>query len=124
MGPKLPAGTIIACDVHHINNSKDLWRNPATFDGMRFHELRKQPGMENKWQYTSVAKETPGWGDGNMACPGRFFANSTIKIALAHLILNYDFKFVEGQSVPAKLALPNGSWNPGLETRFMFKARK
>ncbi|RMZ71754.1 cytochrome P450 oxidoreductase [Pyrenophora seminiperda CCB06] len=124
VGPSLPPGTLICVDVHHITNSKELWKDPEKFDGLRFHEIRKQPGLENKYQFVSTGADSPGWGDGTMACPGRLFANSTIKIALAHLIMNYDFKYVEGQGIPVKTSLPNGSWNPGLDTKFMFKSRK
>lgn len=124
VGPVLPPGTLICVDVHHITNSKELWKDPEKFDGLRFHEIRKRPGMENKYQFVSTGADSPGWGDGVMACPGRLFANSTIKIALAHLVMHYDFQFVEGQSTPVKTSLPNGSWNPGLDTRFRFRSRK
>jgi cytochrome P450 len=124
VGPTLPPGTLICVDVHHITTSKELWKEPEKFYGLRFHEIRKQPGLENKYQFVSTGADSPGWGDGTMACPGRLFANSTIKIALAHLIMNYDFKYVEGQSIPIKTSLPNGSWNPGLDTKFLFKSRK
>jgi gliotoxin biosynthesis cytochrome P450 monooxygenase len=124
VGPTLPPGTLICVDVHHITTSKDLWKAPENFDGLRFDEIRKQPGMENKYQFVSTGADSPGWGDGTMACPGRLFANSTIKVALAHLIMHYDFKHVEGQNNLVKTSLPNGSWNPGLDTKILFKSRK
>ncbi|CAG8960280.1 hypothetical protein HYFRA_00012800 [Hymenoscyphus fraxineus] len=124
VGPKLPAGTLICVDVHHINTSPELWENPEEYNGLRFHEIRKAPGMDSRYQFVSTGADSPGWGDGSMACPGRLFANSTVKIALAHLIMNYDFKFANGEGKPAKSSLPNGSWNPGLETTFMFRSRK
>jgi cytochrome P450 len=123
-GPELPKGTLICCDVHHINNSTELWDKPEEFNGLRFHELRKEPGKENKHQFVSTGNDAPGWGDGSQACPGRLFANSTIKIALAHLIMNYDFKFAPGESKPVRTTLPNGTWNPGLDTKLVLKSRK
>jgi cytochrome P450 len=124
VGPTLPSGTLICVDVHHIHTSKELWESPEEYKGLRFHEIRKEPGMENKYQFVSTGSDSPGWGDGAMACPGRLFANSTIKILLAHLIMNYDFKFAQGEGKPAKISLPNGSWAPGLESKFLFKSRK
>ncbi|MCJ1261275.1 hypothetical protein MMC22_001139 [Lobaria immixta] len=124
IGPTIPAGTIICVDAHHIHNSAKLWSNPEKYDGLRYHELRKEPGKESRYQFASLGAESPGWGDGSMACPGRLFANSTIKIGLAHLIMNYDFKFAEGETRPAKVSLPNGSQAPGLKTKFLFKSRK
>ncbi|PYH42431.1 cytochrome P450 [Aspergillus saccharolyticus JOP 1030-1] len=123
-GPVLPAGTLICVDVHHIHNSEELWSKPDEFQGLRYYQIRQEPGKENKYQFVSTGADSPGWGDGAMACPGRLFANSTIKIALAHLIMHYDFKFVDGEGKPIKTSLPNGSWNPGLNVRFMFKSRK
>ncbi|KAL9122670.1 MAG: hypothetical protein Q9187_000775 [Circinaria calcarea] len=124
IGPTIPAGTIVCVDAHHIHNSPELWDKPEQYNGMRYHELRKEPGKESRYQFASLGAESPGWGDGSMACPGRLFANSTIKIGLAHLIMNYDFMFAKGESRPAKVSLPNGSQAPGLETKFAFKSRK
>ncbi|KAI9374539.1 cytochrome P450 [Aspergillus egyptiacus] len=123
-GPVLPAGTLICVDVHHIHGSKDIWTNPDDFNGLRFYDIRKAPGMENKYQFVSTGADSPGWGDGPMACPGRLFANSTIKIALVHLIMHYDFKFRDGEGKPIKSSLPNGSWNPGMDVTLLFKSRK
>lgn len=37
-----------------------------------------------------------GFGVGNHACPGRFFAANEIKIFLCHMLLNYAFKLAGG----------------------------
>jgi cytochrome P450 len=124
IGPKLPAGTLICVDVHHIHTSEQLWDKPEQFDGLRYHEIRKQPGMESKYQFVSTGADSPGWGDGTMACPGRMFANSTIKVILAHLLMTYDFKWADGQKRPVKTSLPNGSWNPGMGAKLLFKLRE
>jgi len=39
-------------------------------------------------------------GHGNHACPGRFLASSELKIALAHMILKYDWKLDESDTMP------------------------
>ncbi|KAI9771200.1 MAG: hypothetical protein M1839_002859 [Geoglossum umbratile] len=123
IGPTIPKGSIICVDAHHIHGSPKLWENPETYNGMRFHELRKQPGNENRYQFASLGSDAPGWGDGSMACPGRMFANNTIKIALSHILLNYDIKFRDGEGKPSRTSLPNGSQSPDLKAKFLFRSR-
>lgn len=36
------------------------------------------------------------WGYGRHACPGRFFATQEVKVLLAQLLLEYDFKMPNG----------------------------
>ena len=36
------------------------------------------------------------WGYGLHACSGRFFAAMEIKMIMAHVLLEYDFRFEEG----------------------------
>lgn len=123
IGPPLPAGSIICVDSHHINNSPDLWPNPEKWDGLRFYKLRQLPGNENRHQFVSTGADAPNWGDGAQACPGRFFANSTIKIALAHILLNYEFKLRDGEGRPKKVSMPNGSWAPDIKAKVLFRSR-
>jgi cytochrome P450 len=37
------------------------------------------------------------FGLGKHACPGRFFASNEMKVALCHLLLKYDFEFLNGE---------------------------
>ena len=37
-------------------------------------------------------------GYGRHACPGRFFAAAEVKLILAHLLTNYDFKYANGRT--------------------------
>lgn len=39
-------------------------------------------------------------GYGLHACPGRFLASSELKIALAHMILKYDWKLDKSDTMP------------------------
>jgi cytochrome P450 len=41
-----------------------------------------------------------GFGHGEHACPGRFFASNEMKIALCVLLLKYDLRFVPGEARP------------------------
>ncbi|KAI0405057.1 cytochrome P450 oxidoreductase GliF [Xylaria palmicola] len=112
VGPTLPAGTIIAVDGQAINRNPDLWPDPDAFDMDRFYRLRQRPGNENRFHFLSTSADSPGWGDGTQACPGRFFATSTLKIALAHFLRNYDIE-IKPECLPLKhTTISNGSWKP------------
>lgn len=124
IGPELPAGTLICVDVHGIPRSSRLWRDPDTFDPMRFLKLRQQDGHESRHQFVSLGSDTPGWGDGPQACPGRAFADNTLKITLVHLLMNYDFRLPPGGSTPKRGSMPNGSMRPDMSVRIQFKERR
>lgn len=124
VGPELPAGTKICVDAHHINFSKALWGDADTFDGLRHYKARQQTGNENRFKFANLGSDAPGWGDGLQACPGRLFADNTLKIALTHLLLNYDFKLRPGDGKPKKGSMPNGSMMPDLKAKVLFKSRK
>jgi cytochrome P450 len=42
-----------------------------------------------------------GFGHGNHACPGRFFAASELKIQLSHLLIKYEWKLAQDDQVQA-----------------------
>ena len=51
---------------------------------------------KEQYQFVSVTPENMGFGFGEHACPGRFFAANEIKIILARIILDFDLKAPEG----------------------------
>ncbi|EKG11533.1 Cytochrome P450 [Macrophomina phaseolina MS6] len=123
IGPELPAGTNICVDAHNINYSEKLWDNPAKFDGLRHYRTRQDSKNESRFKFANLGNDAPGWGDGLQACPGRLFADNTIKIALTHLLLHYDFKLRPGDEKPKKGSMPNGSMMPDLKAKVLFKSR-
>ncbi len=44
----------------------------------------------------STSVDHVGFGHGQQACPGRFFAASEIKIVFVYLLLSYDWKLPDG----------------------------
>ncbi|KAE9566254.1 Cytochrome P450 monooxygenase eqxH [Colletotrichum fructicola] len=95
-----------------IANNTHMWdeqwyENASKYDGYRFLNMRSTD--EEKYAHlVSTSSKHPGFGHGQHACPGRFFAANEIKIALAHILLKYDWKLPEGcnpQPVPFGMAL-------------------
>ncbi|KAL5894891.1 hypothetical protein ACKVWC_000108 [Pyricularia oryzae] len=78
--------------------SEDYYDHPERYDRYRYIKMRKEsPSRENRTHLVNVSDEHFGFGHGYHACPGRFFATNEIKIiALAHMLLKYDWKLAEG----------------------------
>ncbi|KAK1546156.1 cytochrome P450 [Colletotrichum paranaense] len=96
---------VIATNTHMWD--ANYYENPATYDGYRFLNMRGTDEEKNAHLVSTSAKH-PGFGHGQHACPGRFFAANEVKIALAHLLLKYDWKFPDGfkpQTVPHGMVL-------------------
>ncbi|KAK8050132.1 ent-kaurene oxidase [Apiospora phragmitis] len=70
--------------------------SPATFDAARFLRRRQEPRQEHAWQFVTTNPQHLHFGHGEHACPGRFFAAHLDKVALCHLLLKYDWRFVPG----------------------------
>ncbi|KII83967.1 hypothetical protein PLICRDRAFT_179995 [Plicaturopsis crispa FD-325 SS-3] len=91
-GTFLPKGTWVAVPASALHHSEHLYENPFVFDPFRYSRMREHPGQEAKHQLVNVDENNLGFGFGNHACPGRFFAANALKILLASIICNYDFK--------------------------------
>jgi cytochrome P450 len=100
-GTLLPQGAHIAMPVNAIQNS--VTPDAATFDPMRYYNLRQLDGQRHLHQFVTTEKDILNFGHGKYACPGRFFAALEIKIILVRLIMDYDWKLPEGQGRPANL---------------------
>ena len=100
-GTNIPEGVqlMVSADWHWHS---DFYENPLVFDPYRFLKMKQIPGRASHAHLVSPSPEHMGFGYGNHACPGRFFAANEIKILLCHLLLKYDFKLAEG-SVPTVL---------------------
>ncbi|KAI6798711.1 hypothetical protein KC361_g3246 [Hortaea werneckii] len=89
-GTVLPAGARIMVAPRYMD--PDVYEEPLKFDAYRFLREREKPGQVNAWQHVTTSAQHLGFGHGQHACPGRFFASNEIKISLAHLLLKYDWK--------------------------------
>lgn len=68
----------------------------SPFDVERFVRLREEADGEKGYQFVTPGPEYMPFGYGKHACPGRFLASNELKIALCHLVMKYDWRFVPG----------------------------
>lgn len=75
--------------------------NPRAFDPMRCYRLRfSDPSQRDLHRVGMTHPNNLAFGYGNQACPGRFFAVAEIKLIMARLLYEFEFKFPEGKSRP------------------------
>lgn len=93
-GIHVPAGSTVATYILPILFDSAIYPDAFEFKPFRFAQSRaKLEGAQTAGQtWASTSTKYLTWGHGRHACPGRFFASTSIKLHLAYLILNYDFK--------------------------------
>lgn len=105
-GHRLPRGTRFAFAARAVQMSPQSQtfspeynppenKPPHEFDGFRFYRLRKMAGKENKHLFVTVSPESLTWGYGNHACPGRFFADTEMKVILIELLRKWDIRVAD-----------------------------
>jgi len=104
-GVTIPPGTLVAFPHSAIHSSGEIYTNPEEFDGLRFSKLRDKEGdvLSTAHRAVTISSEMMAFGFGRHACPGRFFAVNEVKALLAHIIVEYEFKFDEGKGAPPHL---------------------
>ncbi|KAK2601862.1 hypothetical protein QQS21_004548 [Conoideocrella luteorostrata] len=94
-GTKLFKGEKIIADAAHMWDSS-RYTEAERYDGYRFLRMRETAGQDKHAHLVSTSADHLGFGHGQHACPGRFFAANEVKIALIHLLLKYDWKLASG----------------------------
>ncbi|KAI2637164.1 cytochrome P450 [Hypomontagnella submonticulosa] len=115
-GTHIPAGSRIAWAGHHHLNDPSVTATPELFDPMRSYRKRhSSPDNMNKHLAGQTSTDNVTFGYGKLACPGRAFSVGEIKLILARLIHQFEFKFPDGKSRPLTMyadenvfADPNG----------------
>ncbi|KAL6155894.1 hypothetical protein ACJQWK_05289 [Exserohilum turcicum] len=100
----LPEGIVIKKGQFLAVDGIEAWKaknypEPLKFDMYRFYRLRQDPSTASKAHLVSTSPEHLGFGHGDQACPGRFFAANEMKIALCHLFLKYDWELTPGANL-------------------------
>nr|QKX96248.1 CYP68J5 [Aspergillus ochraceus] len=98
---KLKSGFVIKKGTRVVIDSTHMWNpeyytDPLQYDGYRYFNKRQTPGEDKNALLVSTSANHMGFGHGVHACPGRFFASNEIKIALCHIILNYEWRLPDG----------------------------
>ncbi|KAK1558225.1 cytochrome P450 [Colletotrichum navitas] len=115
-------GTMISTDIRRTHFSTDIYQDPSKWNPYRYIDMRKS-GQENQAHLVSTSDKHNGFGYGIHACPGRFFAANELKIALAHMLLKYDWKLPEdAKNLPVMAMGSNLILNPA--TKFLFRRRQ
>ncbi|KFH47342.1 Ent-kaurene oxidase-like protein [Hapsidospora chrysogenum ATCC 11550] len=115
-GTTFPAGTHFAMASDAISHDPACLPgggDPEVFDPFRYARLREdksRPENANRYQFATTDSASLHFGHGIFACPGRFFASNEIKLILCHLLMQYDFKFPDGQSRPDNLCYEEASY--------------
>ncbi|KAK2594044.1 hypothetical protein QQS21_008263 [Conoideocrella luteorostrata] len=98
----LPAGTHITMPVMSpMYDPANVGGDPGAFDPFRFVDRGdKPPQVGSKNQFTKTDRNNLNFGYGKHACPGRFFASHELKLILSHLLLDFDFRYLQGTTRP------------------------
>ena len=104
-GLEIPAGTHLSVASRNILFDPEITPNPEVFDGLRYYNLRGNSTEGNKHLFTNADGTNMSFGAGRYACPGRFFASMELKLLLAYLLLNFDFRFPPGVKRPSLLVV-------------------
>jgi cytochrome P450 len=100
-GVYIPAGTRLAFANHEHHMDPRTHPDPAVFDPLRSY--RKRHAAANQ-RHLHLADQTHpsalSFGYGNQACAGRHFAVAVMKLIMARMLYEFDFRFPEGQGMP------------------------
>ena len=121
-GTRLPKGVILSAPVRMFSSDPDFVEDPETFDGFRWYKksLEAEGHATHNANWTTTSSNNLIFGHGKHACPGRFFAGEVLKTLLTFIILQYDFKYPEGQSRPD--SIKRGEFSPpDITQKLLFK---
>ncbi|KAF9476797.1 cytochrome P450 [Pholiota conissans] len=113
----VPKGTSIGINVYSRHLDENYYQNASEFDAFRH---AREDG-EGQPLVTGPAVDYHPFGHGRSACPGRFFAATELKVMMAHLIMNYDFK-LEKDEYPHKMIIESQSV-PDYNVKVFFRKR-
>ncbi|KAK7178809.1 cytochrome P450 [Paraphaeosphaeria sporulosa] len=123
----IPKGTTIGVPAQAIAMDPNLFVNPTNFDGFRFSNIRATANnaqTAGRAQWAASNLESMAFGYGRHACPGRFFAGHEIKQIMIYLLMNYDFRFVEGTKGRPENVRVETQLIPNHETKIEMRTRR
>ncbi|RHZ63614.1 cytochrome P450 [Aspergillus thermomutatus] len=125
----LSDGTLLPKGTHFSMPSAAILQDPSVepdanhFDGFRYYKKRLNPEEANKHQFAMTDNNNLHFGHGKFSCPGRFFASNEIKIIMAHLLTDFEFKYPPGASRPRNLTADENLY-PDPSARLLMRRRR
>ncbi|KAK3312068.1 cytochrome P450 [Apodospora peruviana] len=124
-GEHIPCGAKVGIASYGPHLDEEIYgqeTSPFVFDAFRFtRNCHKKKGAPPGLSFITTGEYYMGFSHGRFACPGRFFANSLLKILLAHITLMYDLEPIEDR--PANPWL-NNTIGPPIGTKIRVRRRK
>ncbi|KAI1741756.1 cytochrome P450 monooxygenase [Xylaria scruposa] len=120
-GTVLKKGSRVHIDTHRMVDP-EVYESPEVWKPDRFQELRSQSGKEHMAQLVTTSVDHFGFGHGEHACPGRFFAANEIKIVLCHLLMKYDWDLAPGADT--KVTLRGFNQRANVATKVLCRQRQ
>ena len=96
-GTFIPKDTMIEVPYYAITRDPSIFPDPDTFNGFRFADIPDGKAWELN-QFVSITPTNLLFGYGRHACPGRFFAANEIKMIVARILLEFDFRNADGST--------------------------
>jgi len=124
-GIQLPAGTRVAVPQHAILNDplEVPGGDPNVYDPWRYAKLREDPENAQRYQFAMVDSRNMAFGYGKYSCPGRFLVATEIKMILARLLTDFDWKLPEERKRPRNFTLDSDMF-PDPRARILMRCRK
>ncbi|KAF2464155.1 cytochrome P450 [Lindgomyces ingoldianus] len=121
-GARIPAGNLVAVPQQAILRNEHLYPDPESFNPFRYLSPPGQPQAKDfTTRYTDVNTSYPYWGSPRKPCPGRWYVSETMKLAILHLIMNYDVKLVDEQA--PRSFFWTTALVPRMDTKILLKTR-
>ncbi|KAI1330891.1 cytochrome P450 [Xylariaceae sp. FL0255] len=125
-GVHIPKGCRIAFANAEHQMDPEVTADPHTFDPMRSYRKRHSASDQydrNQAVLTDLNNNLT-FGYGNQSCPGRFLGVAEIKMLLSRLILEFDFRYPEGKSMPQTLSADENVFLDPRATLMMRKRKR
>lgn len=105
-GLHVPKGSLISWVAVHNQIDPSIEPNPEQFDPTRGY-LKRQVSDKEATRHLAgqPSLENLAFGFGSQACPGRTLALWVVKVVLARLIRDYEFRFGEHQGKPKSMQI-------------------
>ncbi|OAA53193.1 phoma betae P450 monooxygenase No.2 [Cordyceps fumosorosea ARSEF 2679] len=123
-GVVLPEGAHIQMATYAIGIDPDRVPDPEKFDGMRQYKNRQISGQGNWHQFTTTSENNLHFGHGKIVCPGRFFADHSIKMIISNILIKYHLRFAGGRTERPSNTSMYDVVIPDLNTCVEFKLRE